>query len=288
VSQSDLPRRPRFRSRAPGYKAHGSSGFSPGQSAQLHGLGLRPFAKKALILPEPLARPAVLGFEPAKWERSIFPSLLDSAFDFDRRSFQRVRWPVSVSPKALLVVLAILVALYLANHPEVVRNFVSPFEEISSAPSSGGESPELNASDLRGRIRAASHYALEVQSRLDAYKARFDCPEATLLDRAFLDPDGALAIHPLRKDWYSIRSELPQFLEKHRTYQDLLQRAESEIMLSQAKVKEHWTLPERADAWSRSLDDAITQRTRKLPMFTRVAYQLATQLNAQKRRTTKP
>jgi hypothetical protein len=262
--------------------------FSPGQSAKLHRLWLRPSGKKTSILPAPLAFPAVLGFEPAKWERSIFASLLDSSFDLDRRSFQKVRCLVSESWKVLLVVLAVIVVLYLANHPEILRNSISQSDEIGSGPSSGGESPELNASDLRGRIRAASHYALEVQSRLDAYKARFDCPEATLLDRAFLDPDGALAIHPLRKDWYSIRSELPQFLEKHRTYQDLLQRAESEIMLSQAKVKEHWTLPERADAWSRSLDDAITQRTRKLPLFTRVAHQLAAQLNAPKRRTSRP
>src|SRR5439155_26655019 len=166
---------------------------------------------------------------------------------------QKVRCLVSESWKLLLVVLAVIAVLYLANHPEIVRNLTSQSDEIGSGPSSGGESPELNASDLRGRIRAASHYALEVQSRLDAYKARFDCPESTILDQAFLDPDGPLAIHPLRKDWYSIRSELPQFLEKHRTYQDLLQRAESEIMLGQAKVKEHWTLPERANAWSRSL-----------------------------------
>lgn len=190
--------------------------------------------------------------------------------------------------KPTLVVLGIIVAFYLGSHPETVRGWISSLDDERSGRNSPAESPDLNAADLRGRIREASQYALEVQSRLDAYKARFDCPEAMLLDRAFLDPDGPLSIHPLRKEYYAIRTELPEFIEKHRVYQDLLRRAESEIMVSPAKLKEHWTLPERAMSWSQTLDDAITQRSRKLPMFTTVAHQLAAQLKAQERRMSKP
>jgi len=190
--------------------------------------------------------------------------------------------------KLWLIVLAIIAAFYLGCHPEVIRGLINWFEDDNGSRSAVTESPELSTADLRGRIREASQYALEVQARLDAYKARFDCPEAMLLDRAFLDTDGPLSIHPLRKEWYAIRTELPQFVEKHRAYQDLLRRAESEIMQNPAKVKEYWTLPERANAWSHSLDDAITQRTRKLPMFTVVAHQLAAQMNIQERRGSKP
>jgi hypothetical protein len=190
--------------------------------------------------------------------------------------------------KIWLIILGIIVAFYLGSHPEIIRGWINAFEGTDGSSSAATENPELTTADLRGRIRDASQYALEVQARLDAYKARFDCPEAMLLDRAFLDTDGPLSIHPLRKEWYAIRTELPQFLEKHRAYQDLLRRADSEIMQNSAKVKEYWTLPAQASAWSHSLDDAITQRTRKLPMFTVVAHQLAAQMNIQERRASKP
>jgi hypothetical protein len=190
--------------------------------------------------------------------------------------------------KTWLVILGLIVAFFLGAHPEIVRSWIDSFGANERGRGPRGEGPELNAADLGGRIREASQYALEVQSRLDAYKARFDCPEAMLLDRAFLDRDGPLALHPLRKDWYTIRAELPQFLDKHRIYQDLLRQAEAEVVLSPENVRKHWTLPERANSWSRSLDDAITQRSRKLPMFTVVARRLSAQLQAQERRMRKP
>jgi hypothetical protein len=187
-----------------------------------------------------------------------------------------------------LIVLGLIVAFFLGAHPEIIRSWIDSLGSNEPGQRPSGEGPELNTAELAGRIREATQYALEVQSRLDAYKARFDCPEALLLDRAFLDRDGPLALHPLRKDWYAIRTHLPQFLEKHRVYRDLLRRAESEIMLSPENVRKHWTLPERANAWTRSLDDAITQASRKLPMFTVVARQLSAHLKAQERRMRKP
>jgi hypothetical protein len=159
--------------------------------------------------------------------------------------------------KTWLVVLGLIVAFFLGAHPEIIRSWINSSTSNEAGQSPSNEGPELNAADLGGRIREAILYAVEVQSRLDAYKARFDCPEALLLDRAFLDPDGPLALHPLRKDWYAMRASLPQFLEKHRVYRDLLQRADSEILLSSDNVRKHWTLPVRANAWSRSLDDAM-------------------------------
>jgi hypothetical protein len=190
--------------------------------------------------------------------------------------------------KTWLLVLGLIVAFFLGAHPEIIRSWIDSFGSNEPGQRPGAEGSELNTADLAGRIREASQYALEVQSRLDAYKARFDCPEAQLLDRAFLDCDGPLALHPLRKDWYTIRADLPQFIDKHRVYRDLLHRAESEIIQSPENVRIHWTLPERANSWSRSLDDAITQSSRKLPMFTIVARQLSAQLKAQERRTRKP
>jgi hypothetical protein len=186
--------------------------------------------------------------------------------------------------KATLIVLAVLVVVFAVCNPEAVRSWLRSFDDWVSGRSPSNETPELSEAELRGRIRAARQYALEVQSRLDAYKARFDCPATELLDRAFLDPESPLALHRLRKDWYAIRRELPEFLEKHRSYQDFLQRAETEIMDNPTKVKEYWTLPERANVWSRSLADTIAQRTRKLPTFTILAQQVAAQQNAQQRR----
>jgi hypothetical protein len=167
--------------------------------------------------------------------------------------------------------LAVAVALLAVGY--VFLNDTRP----APPPRGGGGNQELRAADLRGRLSKAEAYAQEVNSRLDAYRSRFDCDEALLLDRCFLDPDGPLAIHPLRKQWYELRSELPEYLEKHRVYLSMLREAAAD--LSPAKVDENYGLPERATAWSNYLDHAITARTRKLPMFTQVARTIKLQLN---------
>ena len=106
------------------------------------------------------------------------------------------------------------------------------------------ETPELQAADLRGRLRTAEAYTLEVNSRLEAYKARFESPDAQLLDRVFLDPDGYCSTHPLRKDWYEMRRELTEYLEKHRVFLTLL--SGSEIEHVQPRKGRHLLEPARA------------------------------------------
>ncbi len=144
------------------------------------------------------------------------------------------------------------------------------------------ESPELRAADLRGRLRKAEAYTLEVSSRLDAYRARFDCPEAQLLDRVFLDPDGYLSVHPLRREWYAMRMELPEYLEKQKVFLTLLREARSD--LTPDKVTQNWTLPERATAWNDYLAEAIAARTRKFPMFDNVVRRVQFDLRFQQPR----
>jgi hypothetical protein len=64
---------------------------------------------------------------------------------------------------------------------------------------------------------------------------------------------------------------LSEFLETHEYYTQALAHAEAEITGSPARVADYNTLPARAMAWDRSLDQAITERVRKLPKFTQLA-----------------
>jgi hypothetical protein len=189
----------------------------------------------------------------------------------------------STKTKAILIVIAVLLIVYSLCNPDQVRWMLDWTGDGQRERPPRTESPELSEAELRGRLRAARQYGLELQSRLEAYNARFTCPEAELLDRAFLEPDGILALDPRRRDWYSMRTELGELLEKHRVYQNRLLLAESEIPGNPAKVREYWTLPERANAWGYSLDDVIARRARKLPTFTVIAKQLATLQRAQRK-----
>jgi hypothetical protein len=170
--------------------------------------------------------------------------------------------------KTALIVAAVLAGAFVCFRAETVIDF------LKGRGGKGGNDwppPDLSEAQLRGRLRQASQYHAEVASRLDAYRARFDCEAALVLDAAFLDPDGALAVHPLRKEWHEMRRELSEFLEVDAFYREILDRAEAEIAGNPAKVAEYGALPGRAMSWSRSLDDAISQRIRKLPKFTRLA-----------------
>jgi hypothetical protein len=169
--------------------------------------------------------------------------------------------------KTTLVVLVVLFGVYWFWNDLPFGDWIR-----DKAGGRGPDSPELRAADLRGRIKKAQAFSLEVQSRLDAYKTRFQGEEAMVLDRAFLDRNGSMALSPLRADWYELRSELPEFLEKHRKYRELLRDAASD--LSPAKVNENWTLPERANSWNQALDETITARIQKLPQFMELANQL--------------
>src|SRR5262249_47029788 len=132
---------------------------------------------------------------------------------------------------------------------------------------------DLDRAELKGRLEHALSYAKEVQSRLDSYKALFSCPASQLLDEAFLEPSSPLSIHPLRKDWYEMRPELTEYLEKHRHYVQKCRAAISAVSRPE-KAEEWMDFPDECIAWSSELDEAITERTRKLPLFTRVAVEL--------------
>jgi hypothetical protein len=169
--------------------------------------------------------------------------------------------------KTTLVVLVVLFGVYWFWNELPFGDWIR-----DKAGGRGPDSPELRAADLRGRLKKSQAFSLEVQSRLDAYKARLEGWEAAVLDRAFLDRTGTMALSPLRAEWYELRSELPEFLEKHRKYRELLREAQSD--LSPAKVNENWTLPERANNWNQALDETITARIQKLPQFMELANQL--------------
>ena len=170
--------------------------------------------------------------------------------------------------KTALIAAAVVAAVTLLVRPEWLQ------ELLRVRDGKGGDDgpiPGLRESQVRGRIRQAAQFHTEVGSRLDAYKARFDCEAAAVLDEAFLDTTGVLAVHPLRKEWYELRRELSEFLETHEYYRQALDHAEAEVMGNPARVADYNTLPGRAMAWDRSLDQAITERVRKLPKYTELA-----------------
>jgi hypothetical protein len=166
--------------------------------------------------------------------------------------------------KTALIAAAVVAAVSLLVRPEWLQ-------ELLRVRDGKGGDEGYRESQLRGRIRQAAQFHSEVGSRLDAYKARFDCEAAAVLDEAFLDTTGVLAVHPLRKEWYELRRELSEFLETHEYYRQALAHAEAEIMGSPARVADYNTLPGRAMAWDRLLDQAITERVRKLPKYTELA-----------------
>src|SRR5690349_18460583 len=90
------------------------------------------------------------------------------------------------------------------------------------APKQPEWTPELRAADLRGRLKKAESYCRECESRLTAYQARFQGPESDLLDLCLLEPDGPLALSNYRSEWYEMRRELSDFLERHRKFLQLL------------------------------------------------------------------
>ena len=165
--------------------------------------------------------------------------------------------------KTVAVVTVILVVVCL-----LCNDFELPDWIKARGTRSQGDNPELRMADLRGRLHASEEYSLEVSNRLDAYQTRFNSPDAQLLDEVFLDPQGYCSVHPLRREWAQMRSELREFTEKHSVF--LKQLREAAADLTPDKVDQYWTLPERANAWSKYLDDAIRQRSSKFAMWDQV------------------
>jgi hypothetical protein len=176
----------------------------------------------------------------------------------DPKSFGGKQWVV--------IGLIVLALFFLGTNPEIVKRVTQSYK-------SHDPPTDLERAELKGRLEHALSYGKEVQSRLDAYKARFDCREAQLLDEAFLEPTGPLALSPLRKDWFEARRTLTEYLEKDRLYMQKCRTAISAVSRPD-KAEEWMDFPEEFMAWSAELDEAITERTRKLPLFTRVALEL--------------
>jgi hypothetical protein len=172
----------------------------------------------------------------------------------------------SLGPKAWGIAALVAIGVILAANPVFVKNLIKSYK--------GTEVPtDLDRADFKGRAQQAYALCKEVQSRLEAYNARFNCPEAQLLDQAFLEPSSPLSIHPLRKEWFEMRREISEYLTKHRLY---TQKCRAAIAAAghPDKVEELQDFPEECMAWSADLDRAISERIQKLPMFDQVVLQL--------------
>jgi hypothetical protein len=168
--------------------------------------------------------------------------------------------------KTALIVAAGVAVVVLYLRPHILDGFTGPEKP--------GDDSALKEAQLRGRLGQAAQFHSEVGSRLAAYKARFDCEAAAVLDEQFLDPHGALSLHPLRGAWFETRRELSEHLEVYEYWSELIAKTDAEIAGNPAKVELYATVPARATSADKRLDAAIKSRAQTLPRFTVLAQQL--------------
>jgi hypothetical protein len=174
---------------------------------------------------------------------------------------------------------AVLLVLYLSNNPGALKGI----SRWMSNPGGGGYPgrERVSRAELAGKLDKALLFATEVNDRLSAYKAQFDCPDGQLLDSLFFD--GALANHPLRPTWWELRRELPEIVRKHQALLEVLNKARASV--SRGEDIQTWEdLPEEAEQASRELDAAIRDRNRKVFQFAVLVNQIKLQMAIQERR----
>jgi hypothetical protein len=174
---------------------------------------------------------------------------------------------------------AFLLFLYLANNPGALKEVSGWARNLGSGGYPGRE--KVSRAELAGKLDKALLFATEVNERLSAYKAQFDCPDGQLLDSLFFD--GALANHHLRPTWWELKRDLPEFVRKHQALIEVLNRARASV--SRGEDIQTWEdLPEEAEQASRDLDAAIRDRNRKVFQFAVLVNQIKLQMAIAERR----
>jgi hypothetical protein len=173
-----------------------------------------------------------------------------------------------------------LLLLCLANNPGALRGVSGWARNLGGGGYPGRE--KVSRAELAGKLDKALLFATEVNERLIAYKAQFDCPDGQLLDSLFFD--GGLANHHLRPTWWELRRELPEFVRKHQALIEVLNKARASV--SRGDDIQAWEdLPEEAEQESRELDTAIRERNRRVLQFAVLVNQIKLQMAIQERRS---
>ena len=182
------------------------------------------------------------------------------------------KWAAGLGAAALLL-------LCLFNNPGALKGVSRWLGGPGGSSYPGRE--KVSRAELAGKLDKALLFATEVNDRLSAYKAQFDCPDGQLLDSLFFD--GALGNHQLRPIWWELRRELPEFVRKHQALIEVLNKARTGV--SRGEDTQTWEdLPDEAEQASRELDAAIRDRNRKVFQFAVLVNQVKFQMAIQERR----
>ena len=158
-------------------------------------------------------------------------------------------------------------ALFLDTHLDALQSIFH-----GSKKPGGPGSDKLNIAEVRGKLEHAELIGVEVKARLSALDARCQGELPALLDDAFLSDTGVLSVHPMRKEWFALRRDIPEWTLKHDQY--LTEIHKFMHTLSATNQEEASELADESLAWSALLDKQISKKIAMLPKFDAVARQL--------------
>ena len=159
---------------------------------------------------------------------------------------------------------AVLGIVYFGLNPGAWHSLLKTLKGQTTSPA---VETKLERAEVLGKLQHGLMLLEEVKSRLSAYESQFQGPDAQALDAMCFEEGGLFANqHQLRARYFVLRSEAPQWTQKHDAYIVALRRGVSEVSHSD-DLEGLSNLADEAVEWSNGLDRDIADRNRKLASF---------------------